>query len=363
MSISYWESTVFYEPYDYLIVGGGITGCSLAMELKKKSPSAHIAILEKDFYPTGASSRNAGFACFGSVSELLDDLNTVDESELKRLIKSRFDGLNLLKDTVPTDVMGFSMCGGHELFTDKQHYEQCVESIPMFNRWLKEIANLDSTYKAVEINGYPAIFNKYEGYLHSGKLVRWLHQHIRDIGVELRWSCNVQTAHQDRVSLLTGHEINAKNVILATNGFTDNILNDVRIKPARGYVFVTNELQNNRWNGTWHYDKGYIYFRNVGNRLLLGGGRNVDFDGECTTEDKINPMVKAYLIQFVRDVLKIEDNWTIDYEWTGIMGFGQSKTPSISKNDSGVWVAAGLGGMGVALGMQFGKDAANIITQ
>lgn len=358
MSISYWESTVFYEPHDYIIVGGGITGCSMAMELKKLKPKARILILEKDFYPSGASTRNAGFACFGSVSELLDDLETVNEVDLKHLVKSRYDGLNVLKETVPPDIMDFSMCGGHELFTDRELFEKCVQSIPRFNSWMKEMANLDDTYQAVEINGYPAIFNKYEGYLHSGKLVKWLHQHISEIGVEIRWGYKVRDAYQDKVTLESGHELVARNVILATNGFTADIHKSSEIKPARGYVFVTNELENNPWKGTWHYDKGYIYFRNIGKRLLLGGGRNVDFNGECSTEDKVNPLVKAYLIQFVREVLKIEENWAIDHEWTGIMGFGRSKMPSLFKNESGVWVTAGLGGMGVALGMQFGKDAA-----
>jgi len=362
MSISYWESTVFYDPYDYLIIGGGITGCSIALELKKRSPDARIVILEKDYYPVGASSRNAGFACFGSVSELLDDLKSVEESDLKKLVKSRYDGLNLLKDTVPNKDMEFSMCGGHELFTDRAHFNECVESIARFNKWMKEIAGLDDVYSAVEVNGYPAIYNKYEGYLHSGKLVRWLHQRLNEKGVELRWGCKVSAVQKNSVTLQSGTQIESKCVILATNGFTSDILNNSSIKPARGYIFVTNELTANQWKGTWHYDRGYVYFRNIGNRILLGGARNLDVKKEETTDDTINPLIKAHLIQFAREVLKIEENWAIDYEWTGIMGFGLTKTPKITQTEEGVWVAAGMGGMGVALGMQFGKDAANIIT-
>jgi hypothetical protein len=36
--------------------------------------------------------------------------------------------------------------------------------------------------------------------------------------------------------------------------------------------------------GTFHLDRGYYYFRNIGNRILLGGGRNLNFDEENTTE-------------------------------------------------------------------------------
>lgn len=211
------------------------------------------------------------------------------------------------------------------------------------------------------MNGYPAIFNKYEGYLHSGKLMQWMHQQVKEAGVEIRWGCPVKSVQSDHVVLQDGETIKASKVILATNGYSSEISDEANIDPARGYVFVTNELKKMQWKGTWHYDQGYVYFRNVGNRLLLGGGRNVDMKKEQSSEDYINPLIKAYLIQFAREVLRLEENWTIDYEWTGIMGFGSTKTPQLRKMESGAWLAAGLGGMGVALGLQFGKDVATEI--
>jgi hypothetical protein len=33
----------------------------------------------------------------------------------------------------------------------------------------------------------------------------------------------------------------------------------------------------------FHLEKGYYYFRNINDRILLGGGRNLDFEGETTT--------------------------------------------------------------------------------
>ena len=61
---------------DYLIVGSGIVGLTCAIQLKAKDPEARVVIVEQGDRPSGASIKNAGFACFGSVSELLDDANT-----------------------------------------------------------------------------------------------------------------------------------------------------------------------------------------------------------------------------------------------------------------------------------------------
>ena len=73
---SYWEYKNWITDIDFAIVGSGIVGLNCALALREKYPSASILVLEKGILPQGASTKNAGFACFGSLSELLDDLNT-----------------------------------------------------------------------------------------------------------------------------------------------------------------------------------------------------------------------------------------------------------------------------------------------
>ena len=69
---SYWESYLLKD-IDYLIVGGGIVGLTCALTLKSEHPKARVVVIERGIWPSGASIKNAGFACFGSVSEILDD--------------------------------------------------------------------------------------------------------------------------------------------------------------------------------------------------------------------------------------------------------------------------------------------------
>jgi aspartate oxidase len=82
MQLSYWEIKNWFSNVDYTIVGSGIVGLHTAIRLRERFPKAKILILEKGILPQGASTKNAGFACFGSVSEIIDDFNTHCEEEV-----------------------------------------------------------------------------------------------------------------------------------------------------------------------------------------------------------------------------------------------------------------------------------------
>lgn len=70
--LSYWEQSAMLD-YDFVVLGGGITGMFCALTYRKQYSKAKIAILERGLFSLGASTKNAGFACFGSLSELVKD--------------------------------------------------------------------------------------------------------------------------------------------------------------------------------------------------------------------------------------------------------------------------------------------------
>ena len=93
MHVSFWEADSFYNDIDYAIVGSGIVGLSAAIELRAKYPEAKIVIFEKGFLPSGASTKNAGFACFGSPTEILSDLKIMSKEEVISTVDKRWKGL------------------------------------------------------------------------------------------------------------------------------------------------------------------------------------------------------------------------------------------------------------------------------
>src|SRR5687768_13658650 len=113
--VSIWEKETFLADQDVIIAGSGFTGLWSALYLKKKKPDLKITILERGIIPTGASSRNAGFACFGSLTELVADANTLGKEQMLELVEMRYRGLQKIQKYFNRSAIDFDLCGGYEL--------------------------------------------------------------------------------------------------------------------------------------------------------------------------------------------------------------------------------------------------------
>lgn len=361
---SFWENELYASVWDLIIAGGGLTGQSVALFYKKARPDARVLVIDRGFFPLGASTRNAGFACFGSVTEHMADMELEEEKNIIKRIGRRVNGLKLLREMLGDEQIDYAEPGAWEIFTDKHKYDEAVSKLGLFNSWLIEAAGLRNVYSAGKFNGFPAISIKHEGCLHPGKMMKTLYQKNLELGVEFRWNTSISKLETEpsRVVLENGITLQAQKLAVAANSFTPHLLTDIRITPGRGFVFITKPIPDLTWKGTFHYDRGYYYFRSVGNdRLLLGGARSLNIEVETTTEFGVNPVIKNHLFDFANTVLKLPSGWEIEQEWSGIMGFTPTKSPVLQKQGKHCVVAAGLSGMGVALGMQLGREAAQML--
>ncbi|HKI44373.1 MAG TPA: FAD-dependent oxidoreductase [Balneolales bacterium] len=358
---SFWELDALQQPYDLVVVGAGITGLSSAYFYKKSHPGARVVVVEKGMYPEGASTRNAGFACFGSVTELMDDLEHETEEEVRTRLLRRYQGLQGLRIILGDENIGFRQNGGFEIFKEEQVFKRAEEYISLFNKWLFDAEGIRGVYRPTRINGYPAIVNRLEGALHPGRLIWTLKEIVRNEGIEFLWNSKVDHVEPGELVVNERYKLKAHSILLATNGFTSRLVPDIGIRPARGFVMVTSELSECNWVGTFHYDRGFVYFRNLGDRILLGGARNLDIETEHTYEFGVNPKIRTWLINFANEVLKLEKGWEVEWEWSGIMGFGPTKTPIVKCINDSIFVSAGFSGMGVSLGMEVGNQAAQLI--
>jgi hypothetical protein len=363
-SRSYWEDELYNQKYDLIVIGAGLTGLSSAYFFKQLHPDSKVLVIERGFYPIGASTRNAGFACIGSVGELISDLKIESESVVKQRVKDRYEGLLLLRNTLGEKNIDYKPEGGWEIFPDSEEFTILKDSVPMLNSWMEELIGEKNVFEIGSYLGIPSFFNRVEGMLHPGKMVKTLVQKCVDCGVEFRWNTEVKNLNSSTNELTTKDDLSfsSDKLIIATNAFTDRILTNINIKPGRGYVFMTDKLPSLDWKGTFHFNKGYVYFRNIDDdRLLIGGGRNIAYDEESTSEFGVNETIKNYLIEFANNVLELPQGWKIQQEWSGIMGFTESKSYLLNKLNKDCVLAAGLSGMGVALGMNLGKKAAGLV--
>lgn len=360
---SFWEKDSFLKPYDLIVVGAGIVGLSSALFYKKEHPQARVLVVDKGMIPEGASTRNAGFACVGSITEHVADMEKETEENIKKRILLRYEGLNLLRETLGDSAIGYENCGGYELFTSPPKFKEASSYVSRFNDWMKELLGKREVYVADELNGYPVIYNRLEGALHPGKMMQQLVRRVQAAGVQLRWNTLVEEVGDNgSITLKNGKALQTEQILVASNGFTKRIMPDSDIIPARGFVMVSEPWPDMPWNGTFNYDRGYIYFRNVGDRLLLGGARNTAVEEETDDHFGVNPDIKKYLLNFAADTLHLPGNLKFEHEWSGIMGFTTTKTPVLERLDTHRVVATGLSGMGIAIGMKVGKEAAHILS-
>lgn len=371
--LSYWEYESFFKDIDVAVIGSGIVGLNAAISLKEEQPDLRVVIIERSFLPYGASTRNAGFACFGSMTELLDDLAHSSEDEVLALVERRWRGLHRLRARVGDKVLRYEEKGGIEVFQadEMDTYRDCMDMIPHFNRQMSSIIGAKNVYEPMQkkdaqqfgFQGISAMIkNVAEGQIHTGEMMRSLLAQAYAKNILFFNGLNIQSVsdENDAVVLHTeqGWAFSVKKILVCTNGFARRLMPDLAVQAARNQVIITKPIANLKVSGCFHYDKGYFYFRDIDNRILLGGGRNLDRENEMIDEFGTTPIIQEALHRLLQEVICPNQTVEIDRVWSGILGIGAIKKPIIEKVSNNIGVAVRMGGMGVAIGSLVGEEGA-----
>jgi len=373
-TFSYWERTAFIDNTDVIVIGSGLVGLSAALYLKKLQPALNVLVLERGFLPTGASTKNAGFACFGTVSEQLALLKQVPEEEVLRLVDYKWRGLQRLRENLGDSEIDYQQHGGYELFMDSEieTAENCINHIHKLNKLFGEVINKGDIYTVsndkIEDFGFEnvsrMVYNPFEGQIHTGKMMRALLNKAYNLDVQVLNGCEILKIDSDvnSVNLATSQgNFKTKKVILATNAFASQLFPELKVIPGRGQVLITKPIAGLKLKGAYHFNEGYYYFRNIDNRILFGGGRNLDFDAEKTWDFGQTERVKQSLITYLNEVILPGKNIEIDYWWSGIMAFGDGKSPIVKQVAPNIFCAVRCNGMGVAMGSLVGEEVAGLL--
>ena len=377
--LSFWEQNSFLQ-HDYIIIGSGIVGLSAACSIKERQPSASVLVLERGILPTGASTRNAGFACIGSLTELLADLRHSPTPLVLALLDLRLKGLQKLRARLGDVAIDYRALGSYELIGE--HELPCLAEIDNLNNLLRPVLGGKAfglaTEKIAEF-GFDKtqvkamIQNHFEGQLDTGKMMHSLWQYANSLGVMVLTGAEVNTINDTDIGAVV--EVNHltiqkkiafvanKKAIICTNAFAKQFMPNEDITPGRGQVLITKPIDNLPFKGIFHFDEGYYYFRNYGNRVIFGGGRNLDFAAEATTQIAYNQQILAHLKHKLQTLILPNTPFEIDMEWAGIMAFGTTdKMPILKKISPHIVAGVRLGGMGVAIGSILGEQIYELIT-
>jgi gamma-glutamylputrescine oxidase len=370
MAFSYWERQSWLSNVDFTIVGSGIVGLNAALDLKERFPSANVLVLERGLLPNGASTKNAGFACFGSISEILEDLKYQPEDEVVELVKKRIRGLELLRKNLGDETIGYNEYGGYELFTteDKQLYEECLDNLEYVNNLLEPVfykpvfSARENIFRFKDIKE-KLVYSAFEGQIDTGKMMTALLQKVQTAGVKILNNVTVKefSENGNNVEVVTNEfTYSTGKLLIANNGFASQ-LGIMEVKPARAQVLITKPIKDLHIKGTFHLDKGFYYFRNIDERILLGGGRNLDLKAEETTDMEITSLIQNKLEDLLKTTILPDTDFEIDQRWTGIMGVGNTKKPIVKQTSNNIFCGVRLGGMGVAIGSLIGKELGQLV--
>eukprot|EP01132_Coremiostelium_polycephalum_P004647 gene4647-5805_t len=376
-NISYWERSTLLK-YDSIVIGGGIVGLSTAISIKERQPTNNVLVLERDIIPTGASTKNAGFACVGSITEILDDLKTMSEEDVVNLVRTRYQGLLLLRNRLGDKNIGYQDDGSFELIREKETY--ALDHIERINKLLYQVfgdgndAFTLCDQSVLEKSGFSQVRalvkNNYEGSINTGKMMKSYTELAYSLGIHIKTGCLVESFYDNGVhvklsvynsTLKKKMEFKCKKLAICTNAFTRDLIPNIDCVPGRGQVLVTEPIENLPFKGIYHMDEGYYYYREVDGCVLFGGGRNLDFKGEQTTDFGFTDVIQSSLENYLRTVILPNRDFKISHRWSGIMAFGKDKKPIISRHSDNVVLGVRMGGMGVAIGSLVGQQVSNLM--
>ena len=351
---------------DIAIVGSGYTGLCAARILKKNGAS--VTVLDRNTIGWGASSRNGGMATPG-LKQGIQKIHKIYGGKLAHEFwKISVDAIDLIDEIVTEHSIDcdWERNGHASLATKPSHAPRLKE----YGSWLeKEFGHYQKYIPKHQIQDeigsniyYGALTDEISGGLHPSKYVFGLASAVSNLGVQLCENTavtKIEKNDSNNFKLITSKgDINAKKVIIATNGYTDRLVPKLKplIFPVGSYIVVTepltNELQNiiNPKRRMYYDSKWFLnYFRLTPDGRMLWGGRN-DLSTDLDLDDSAKRLSKELYTVFpdLKDI-------PITHTWTGKLGITFDLMPHIGKTN-GIYYALGYGGHGLSIATYLGTE-------
>ena len=364
-------STVLPAEVDVAIVGSGYTGLTAARILAKAGSS--VAVMDQYEIGWGASSRNGGMATPGLKQDIFKIHKKYGMDYAREFWRSSVDAIDLLEQIIIEENIDcdWSRKGHIALACKQSHYDE----LPEYAAWIKkEMGHEKTIVPREEIRSeigtdtyFGGLSDESSGGLQPAKYVNGLARAVADLGVKLCKDTHVEKINRNG----SGHELitskgdmKAQEVIIATNGYTDMLVPELKPKvfPVGSYVVVTEPLPQDLQDilspkRRMFYDSKWFinYFRLTPDGRMLWGGRN-----DLSTDLDLNESAEN-LSQQVCKVFPELNDYEFTHTWTGKLGITFDLMPHIG-NINGIHYAFGYGGHGLSIATYLGTELGLLIS-
>ncbi|GIL15644.1 MAG: oxidoreductase [Chloroflexota bacterium] len=360
------------ERADVVVIGGGYTGLSAALQLTKLG--ARVTVLERETLGWGASSRNGGMALTGhkhGVGEMLKEFGAAKTHELWDASLAALDCVAELVQQEKIDC-DFARRGHLELAWKEKHmaYLQAAHALLAreFDYPTRLVPKAELRNEIDTTKYYGGMVDERSAGLNPAKYARGLARAAQRAGADLHDGVAAEKIEKNargfNVKTARG-AIQAQDVFAATNGYTGAATPQLqkRVIPIGSYIIATEPLdpalarQLIPHNRMIFDTKNFLYyFRRSPDDRIVFGGRAAFFPETRDTVRESATILRQGMLEIFP---QIEDVPTA-YAWGGTLGFTFDIFPHAGKMD-GMYYAMGYAGHGVALATYLGQQFANRI--
>jgi len=354
---------------DVCVIGGGIAGCSTALELAERG--YRVVLLEGQRIGWGASGRSGGQAITGFASGQSKLEQQVGLENARRMWDISVEGVELLRDRVAKHHIDCDLHWGqmHVAIKPRQrddllHEKREAEETYGYRR-LKFLERAD-VEALLETKRYIAgVYDSGSGHLHPLNYTLGLAAAASAAGVTIHEHSLVTNLTHDDPAIVTtaGGRVRAKFVVLCCNAYVSTLVRSLRsrIMPVGTYIIATQSLGEARMKRLMREniavtDINFVldYFRRSADHRLLFGGR-VSYSG-LDAFNTANATRKRMLKVFPQlpDV-------SIEYAWGGYVDITMNRAPDFGRLAPHIYYLQGFSGHGIALTGIAGKLVAETV--
>lgn len=344
------------ERADVVVLGGGITGLSTAIELADRGYS--VIVLEGERVGWGASGRSGGQAIFGYGCDMSKIEAQLGRDDARKLFDWSVEGVELIAERCRKYAIDCDWQPGHA------HAAIKPRQIDELKRWQDDLAG-NYGYTGTELwdrarlqqdlatERYRALlFDPRSGHLHPLNYTIGLARAAQSLGVRIFEGSRVESVVEGaELVFRTAHgEARGKFGVLAGNAWLSGVMPklEAKIMPVGTYICASAPLGAQRAkalirNHMAVADINFVldYFRLSSDHRMLFGGR--------VSYSKLDPPgLRARMRSRMLDVFPQLGDVAVDHVWGGYVDISMNRAPHWGRIGSNLYFAQGFSGHGIA---------------
>jgi len=372
---SFWQATMPALPdrsgrelpdsADVVVIGGGYAGINAARVLAARGKA--VTLLEAQTLGFGASTRNGGIVHSGYKWSARDLIKRYGEDTGRALYQETIDGYQTVKGLIADEAIDcdFREVGHLELAYAPAHVPELEHARDglAFVGVQSELVPHDRIHEEIGSDAYfGALAVEGSGLLHPGRYFAGLAAATDRAGADLHEGVRAKAVRRQgdgRFVVETERgAIHARDVFVATNGYTDGVAPSIRrrVIPIGSYIIASEPLPEDLAHelspkGRAFFDtKNFLYYWHV------SADRRMVFGGRASFMPTSVDHTAAILHKGLLEVHPQLADYRIEYAWGGNVGFTQDRMPHAGRTRDGVAYLAGCCGTGVALMTHMGSQ-------